>query len=123
MKSRKTLIITALLCACMAGVTLAASRVMVLSEKSAQRDVATVDVAKPVHIEVYGGLPVSSTIVVYRLSGAGAYTNTIASVTTESDGTANAAIALTNTAYVLRGDSLYYGGVSTSGVVRLILED
>jgi len=126
MKKHKTLhaVLTLVLAMlAFAGAALAANRVMVLSEKNETRDVATFDVGLPAHIEVLGGLPVTNTVIVYRISGAGAYTNTLATVTTGSGGAADSAILATNTSYVLRGDQVYFGGVSTSATVRLILTD
>lgn len=95
----------------------AATTQVIVSTEPGTRDVGTLRVGKPVHIEAIGCLPAAQTVTVYRVTGSA--TNQIASAALSS-GAANAAVTGTN--YVLAGDTLLFGGTYTSGVVRVIFE-
>lgn len=99
-----------------AAAAMAATKVTVFAEPGT-RTVDTVDVAKPVFVEVINALPATGTVTVYRVVGT--VTNTIITAPC-TDGAYAAPIETTN--YLLRGDTLLRGGSVTSGVVRVINE-
>lgn len=99
-----------------AAAAMAATKVTVFAEPG-PRTVDTVDVAKPVYVEVINALPATGTVTVSRVVGT--VTNTFVTAPC-ADGAYAAAITGTN--YLLRGDTLVRGGSVTSGVVRVISE-
>ncbi len=99
-----------------AAAAMAATKVTVFAEPGT-RTLDTVDVAKPVYVEVINALPATGTVTVSRVVGT--VTNTFVTAPCTS-GAYAAEVASTN--YLLRGDTLLLGGSVTSCVVRVISE-
>ena len=99
-----------------AAAAMAATKVTVFAEPG-PRALDTVDVAKPVYVEVINALPATGTVTVSRVVGN--VTNTFVTAPC-TDGAYAAPITTTN--YLLRGDTLLRGGSVTSGVVRVLNE-
>lgn len=96
-----------------AAAAMAATKVVVFAEPGT-RTVDTVDVAKPVYVEVINGLPATGTATFSRVVGS--VTNEIASVALTGGAYAG---PVTTTNYLLRGDTVLQGGSVTSGVSRI----
>ena len=99
-----------------AAAAMAATKVTVFAEPGT-RTLDTVDVAKPVYIEVINALPATSNVVLSRVTGN--VTNTFATVTCTGGAYAG---PVTTTNYLLRGDTILRSGTSTSGVVRVFID-
>ena len=109
-----TLAVACILALLVAGVARAETAVAVFTSPGLRAG-PTINVAQSAYVEIIGGLPATSTSTLSRIVGN--QTNTIATVVLSSGaGTAT----LTNGTWILRGDTLLWGGSTTSGVARAV---
>ncbi|MCK9468149.1 MAG: hypothetical protein M0Q49_01920 [Porticoccaceae bacterium] len=119
--NRKRLYILSALILCLGvGVVLANGfAVAVLSQPGQRTLPPAVDAAQVVALEVLGGDPADGTVTVSRVTHNRAATNAVATLTL-SGGVASEVI--TNGLWLIRGDTLLWGGSATGGTVRVYLK-